>query len=50
MKWNIKVESNDDVRQRFIDRTVPQAHAAGLTIPDPDLKYNEETEHWEIGQ
>ncbi len=49
MKWKIKVESNDTVRQRFIDRTVPQAHAAGLTIPDPDLKYNEETEHWEIG-
>jgi len=49
MKWKIKVESNDTVRQRFIDRTVPQAHAAGLEIPDPDLKYNEETEHWEIG-
>lgn len=49
MGWKIKVESNDTVRQRFIDRTVPQAHAAGLTIPDPDLKYNEETEHWEIG-
>lgn len=49
MRWKIKVESNDVVRQRFIDRTVPQAHAAGLTIPDPDLKYNEETEHWEIG-
>ncbi|NEN24830.1 1,2-phenylacetyl-CoA epoxidase subunit A [Cryomorpha ignava] len=50
MNWKIKVESNDTVRQRFIDRTVPQAHAAGLTIPDPDLKYNEETEHWEIGE
>lgn len=49
MNWRIKVESNDVVRQRFIDRTVPQAHAAGLTIPDPDLRYNEETEHWEIG-
>ncbi len=50
MKWNIKVESNDVVRQRFIDRTVPQAHAAGLIIPDPELKFNEETEHWEIGE
>ncbi len=49
MKWKIKVESNDTVRQRFIDRTVPQAIAAGLTIPDPDLKFNEETQHWEIG-
>jgi len=50
MRWRIKTESNDTVRQRFIDRTVPQAEAAGLTIPDPDLKYNEETEHWEIGE
>ncbi|HKL03856.1 MAG TPA: 1,2-phenylacetyl-CoA epoxidase subunit PaaA [Cryomorphaceae bacterium] len=50
MKWKIKVESNDTVRQRFIDRTVPQAIAAGLTIPDPDLKFNEETQHWEIGE
>jgi ring-1,2-phenylacetyl-CoA epoxidase subunit PaaA len=50
MKWKIKVESNDTIRQRFIDRTVPQAHAAGLTIPDPDLKFNEETGHWEIGE
>lgn len=50
MKYRIKIESNDTVRQRFIDRTVPQAHAAGLTIPDPDLKFNEETGHWEIGE
>ncbi len=50
MRWKIKVESNDTVRQRFIDRTVPQAEAAGLTIPDPDLKFNEETGHWEIGE
>ncbi len=49
MRWQIKVESNDVVRQRFIDRTVPQAHAAGLTIPDDQLKFNEQTEHWEIG-
>lgn len=50
MRWKIKVESNDTVRQRFIDRTIPQAEAAGLTIPDPDLKFNEETGHWEIGE
>ncbi len=50
MRWKIKVESNDTVRQRFIDRTVPQAHAAGLSIPDPDLKFNEESGHWEIGE
>jgi len=50
MKWQIKVESNDTVRQRFIDRTVPQATAAGLTIPDADLKFNDATGHWEIGE
>ncbi len=50
MRWQIKVESNDAVRERFIDRTVPQAVAAGLTIPDPDLKFNEATGHWEIGE
>ncbi len=50
MRWQIKVESNDAVRQRFIDRTIPQAIAAGLTIPDPDLKFNESTGHWEIGE
>jgi ring-1,2-phenylacetyl-CoA epoxidase subunit PaaA len=49
MKWNIKVESNDTVRNRFIDRTVPQAEAAGLVIPDPELKYNTETQTWETG-
>lgn len=49
MRWKIKVESNDTVRQRFIDRTIPQAHAAGLTIPDDQARYNEETGHWEIG-
>ncbi len=49
MKWKIKRYSNDELRQRFIDATVPQAHAIGLEIPDPDLKFNEETGHWEIG-
>lgn len=48
MKWKIKVESNDTLRQRFIDRTVEQAHHIGLTIPDKNLKYNKETMHWEI--
>ena len=49
MKWKIKRYSNDELRQRFIDATVPQAHAIGLKVPDPDLKYNEKTGHWEIG-
>jgi ring-1,2-phenylacetyl-CoA epoxidase subunit PaaA len=50
MKWKVKTKSNDELRQRFVNLTVPQAHAVGLTIPDPDLKYNEETGDWEFGE
>ncbi len=50
MKWKIKTKSNDDLRQRFIDLTVPQAKATGITIPDPVLKYNEKTGHWDFGE
>lgn len=50
MKWKIKRESNDDLRQRFIDRTVPQADFLGLTIPDKDLKFNEATQHYDHGE
>lgn len=49
MKWKVKLESNDDIRQRFIDRTVPQGLFLGLTFPDPDLKFNESTGHYEHG-
>jgi ring-1,2-phenylacetyl-CoA epoxidase subunit PaaA len=49
MKWRIKRESNDTLRQRFIDKTVDQAHFIGLTVPDKDLKHNTKTEHWDIG-
>ena len=48
--WKIKRFSNDELRQRFIDMTVKQAEALGLTIPDPDLKFNAESGHWEIGE
>jgi len=47
--WKIKRFSNDDLRQKFVDATVPQAHYLGLTLPDADLKFNEETKHWEYG-
>ncbi len=50
MKWKIKLQSNDELRQRFIDRTVPAAEAIGLTIPDEKLKYNPETRHYEFGE
>ena len=49
MKWKIKRKSNDVLRQAFVDATVPQAQYLGLTIPDPDLKWNEETGHYDFG-
>ncbi|MFI0397211.1 1,2-phenylacetyl-CoA epoxidase subunit PaaA [Paracoccus jiaweipingae] len=42
MNWKIKINTNDELRQKFVDQTVPQAEYLGLTIPDPDLKWNEE--------
>lgn len=50
MKWKIKRFSNDELRQRFIDVTVEQANILGLTIPDPDLKWNEERGHYDFGE
>jgi ring-1,2-phenylacetyl-CoA epoxidase subunit PaaA len=47
--WNIKRESNDALRQKFIDATVPQADYLDLRIPDPDLRWNEESGHYDIG-
>lgn len=49
MAWKIKRFTNDELRQRFVDITAPQAEFLGLTVPDPDLKWNEETEHFEFG-
>jgi len=49
MKWKIKRHTNDELRQNFIDVTVPQAELIGLTVPDPLLKFNEETGHYEHG-
>ncbi|MFN4298586.1 MAG: 1,2-phenylacetyl-CoA epoxidase subunit PaaA [Thermaurantimonas sp.] len=49
MKWKIKRKSNDELRQEFIDKTVPQADYLGLTIPDPHLKWNEERGHYDFG-
>ena len=48
-KWGVKRKSNDELRQRFVNLTVAQAIAIDLKIPDPDLKYNEETQNWEFG-
>lgn len=49
MAWKIKRFSNDELRQRFVDATVPQAEFLGLTIPDPELHFNAETGHYEFG-
>ncbi|WP_349360933.1 1,2-phenylacetyl-CoA epoxidase subunit PaaA [Stappia sp.] len=50
MAWKIKRFTNDELRQKFVDATVPQAHYLGLTIPDDKLAFNEETGHWEFGE
>ena len=48
-RWKIKLLSNDELRQRFVDQTVPQAEFLGLKIPDPALRLDEATGHYEIG-
>jgi len=50
MKWKIKRFSNDDLRQKFIDVTVEQAKILGISIPDKDLKWNEERGHYDYGE
>ena len=49
LKWKIKRLSNDELRQRFVDMTVPQAEILGIKLPDPDLKYNESRGHYDFG-
>jgi ring-1,2-phenylacetyl-CoA epoxidase subunit PaaA len=49
MRWKIKRFSNDELRQRFIDITVPQAHFLGLTIPDDVLHWDEASQHYQSG-
>lgn len=50
MEWKIKRFTNDELRQRFVDMTVPQAEYLGLTIPDPDIRWNEEEGHYDFGE
>lgn len=50
VKWKIKRHTNDELRQQFVDVTVPQAEMIGLTIPDKDLKFNAETGHYSYGE
>jgi ring-1,2-phenylacetyl-CoA epoxidase subunit PaaA len=50
MAWGIKRHSNDDLRQRFVDMTVPQAEALGLDLPDPEIRWNDERGHFDFGE
>ena len=50
MKWRIKLKTNDELRQMFIDQTVPQIKLLGLDLPDKDLKWNEERNHFDFGK
>jgi ring-1,2-phenylacetyl-CoA epoxidase subunit PaaA len=50
MRWGIKRVSNDELRQRFIDAAVEQAKVLGVTLPDPELKWNEERQHHDFGR
>jgi len=50
MKWKIKRKTNDELRQQFVDNTVPQAEYLGISIPDPDLKWNEGRGHYDFGE
>ncbi|MEJ6776891.1 MAG: 1,2-phenylacetyl-CoA epoxidase subunit A [Crocinitomicaceae bacterium] len=50
VKWKIKRHTNDELRQMFVDATIPQAELIGLTIPDKDLKWNEERGHYDFGE
>jgi ring-1,2-phenylacetyl-CoA epoxidase subunit PaaA len=49
LKWRVKRKTNDELRQRFVNLTVPQAIALGITLPDPDLRFDEATGDWKFG-
>ncbi|TDQ50283.1 ring-1,2-phenylacetyl-CoA epoxidase subunit PaaA [Actinorugispora endophytica] len=49
MAWRVKRDTNDDLRQRFVDMSVPQARRLGVTLPDPDLAWNAERGHYDFG-
>jgi ring-1,2-phenylacetyl-CoA epoxidase subunit PaaA len=50
MQWKIKRNSNDELRRKFVDQSVPQAEYLGLTLPDPDLKWNEARGQYDFGE
>ncbi|HET6527867.1 MAG TPA: 1,2-phenylacetyl-CoA epoxidase subunit PaaA [Balneolaceae bacterium] len=50
IKWGVKSKTNDELRQSFVDRHVEEAKVVGIEIPDPDLKFNKETGHYDFGE
>jgi ring-1,2-phenylacetyl-CoA epoxidase subunit PaaA len=48
--WKIKRKSNDELRQQFVDMCVMQVKVLGMTLPDPNLKWNEERKHYDFGE
>jgi ring-1,2-phenylacetyl-CoA epoxidase subunit PaaA len=50
MRWGVKSRTNDELRQEFIDQVVPELHALGLSVPDPDLRFDDTSGHWQIGK
>ncbi len=50
MRWRIKRETNDELRQKFVDITVPQADFLGLSVPDPEVKWNEAKGGYDFGE
>jgi ring-1,2-phenylacetyl-CoA epoxidase subunit PaaA len=49
VKWGIKTKTNDELRQTFVNRLVPELAAVGLTVPDPELVFDEESGNWLYG-
>jgi ring-1,2-phenylacetyl-CoA epoxidase subunit PaaA len=49
MAWKVKRHTNDELRQRFVDMSVPQAEALGVTLPDPELRWNAGRGHYDFG-
>ena len=49
LRWRVKVKSNDELRQWFVDLAVPQVHEIGLAVPDPRIEFDAKTGHWRTG-
>lgn len=50
LRWKVKTRTNDDLRQHFVDITAPQAAALELRLPDPELRWNEQRQHYDFGE